>query len=529
VVGKVDPKERIEVTVRLRPRVEDPEWESRVMAMSDAHPKDRAYLTREELVARRGARLEDIAGVGAFAHAHHLTVVEASVPKRTVRLAGTVADLEEAFGVRLKVYQCGGIAHRGRTGFIYVPAALAPSVEGVFGLDNRPFAQAAYRRTRAVRATVGKKAAGRRATFSVLEIAQHYNFPQDLDGAGQCVGLIELNGADEHGRIAGTGYVVSDLKGFFKKIGKPVPAIEAIGVDHGGNRPGVDRIGDSEVTVDIEVVSAIASGAKIAAYFAPDTDAGFIDVLNAALHDEVRRPGVISVSWGSPEDGATEQFLRALNQVLQDAAALGVTVCCETGDYGSSDQPARSRDGVAHVEFPASSPFALACGGSRLVKAGRVVVHETVWNDGDRGGATGGGVSNKFPRPKYQRTTDVPLSPEGNHGRGLPDVAANAAGYRMFFRGKEFHADGTSVVAPLWAGLITLINQRLTLKGGKPVGFLNPVIYGAEGFAAALRDIREGNNDIDGKHMLYHARPGWDPCTGLGSPDGVKLLQVLAP
>src|SRR5207237_10766893 len=112
--------------------------------------------------------------------------------------------------------------------------------------------------------------------------------------------------------------------------------------------------------LDIEVAGAVAPKSKIAVYFAPNTDAGFIDIVNSAVYDTVRKPSVISISWGSSEDRATDQFLNGLNEVLQDAAAMGVTVCCETGDHGSSDESAQSRDGEPHVEFPASSPFALA-------------------------------------------------------------------------------------------------------------------------------------------------------------------------
>ncbi len=262
-------------------------------------------------------------------------------------------------------------------------------------------------------------------------------------------------------------------------------------------------------------------------YFAPDTDAGFIDAVSTALHDAVRKPSVISISWGSSEDGASGQYLKELNRVLQDAAAIGVTVCCETGDYGSSDEPANQRDGMAHTEFPASSPFALACGGTKLIRSGTGIGGEVAWNDSDEGGAGGGGVSNKFPRPWYQSATRIPLSPERKKGRGLPDVAANAAGYMAIVGGKEVPADGTSIVAPLWSGLITLINQGLMAAGGNPVGFLNPLIYDPPDGDEAFNDIVEGNNDIDGKLKKYGAGPGWDACTGIGSPNGEALLKRL--
>jgi kumamolisin len=520
--GRMDPKQRIEVTVRVRSRKADSQWDASVIKMSSKQPSERTYLSREDLAAHRGADPEDLAKVHSFSHAHGLTVVETSIPKRTVRLSGTVTDLSKAFGVRLQMYKAGEVTYRGRTGNIYVPSGLAKVVEGVFGLDNRPFARP---HTRPRTAAQVRKAV---PTFMVPEVAEHYNFPSGLDGRGQCIALIELNSIDAHGNIVGTGYTVADLKAFFRKLGRPVPDISAIGVDGGSNTPGSDQIGDGEVTVDIEMAGTIAPRAKLAVYFAPDTDAGFLDVVNAALYDTVRKPSVMSISWGNPEDGATDQFLKGLNQVLLDAAALGVTVCCETGDYGSSDEPAQLRDGRPHVEFPASSPFVLACGGTRLIGSGRKIRSEVVWNDGDSGGgAGGGGVSNKFPRPPYQSTMNIPLSPQRKKGRGLPDVAGNATDYRMIVGGKEIPASGTSLVAPLWAGLIALINQSLTEKGGNTAGFLNSLLYGVLGARGAFKDIVEGNNDIDGKLNKYSAGPGWDACTGMGSPDGAKLLQAL--
>lgn len=537
VVGKVDPKQHIEVTVRVRSRSADAAWDARVTEMNSKHPSERIYLSREDLAAHRGADPEDLAKIDAFAHAHHLTVIETSIPKRTVRLAGTADNLSQAFGAQLRMFKSKELIYRGRTGPVFVPSKLTKIVEGVLGLDNRPFARPHYRhtfiaahskreRTKLQGRHLGIRKAG--SAFTVPEVAQLYNVPSDLDGTGQCIAIIEMNGIDQHGNITGTGYTVADLEAFFRKLGRPMPDVSAIGVDGGANTPSRGQAGNSEVTVDIDVVGAIAPRAKIAVYFAPDTDAGFIDAVNTALHDTVRRPSVISISWGGPEDGATPQFLKGLNEVFKDATAMGVTVCCETGDYGSSDELAQSRDGQPHVEFPASSPFVLACGGTKLTSSDKRISNEVAWNDGDSGGAGGGGVSNKFPRPKYQATMKIPLSPQGNRGRGLPDVAGNAAGYGMIVGGKEIPVSGTSAVAPLWAGMIALINQSLTEKGGNSVGFLNPLIYDPGG-RGAFNDVVEGNNDIDGKLKKYPATVGWDACTGIGSPDGMKLLQALKP
>ena len=217
-------------------------------------------------------------------------------------------------------------------------------------------------------------------------------------------------------------------------------------------------------------------------------------------------------------------MIEGVHEALQDAALLGVTVCCATGDFGSADMDA-GWDKELHVNFPASDGLVLACGGTELIAANGKIVSERVWNEGREGGAGGGGVSNLFARPPYQAKSRVPKSPKNKIGRGVPDLAGNAAsstGYRLVLRGKNRVIGGTSAVAPLMAGLIARINQRL----GKSVGFINPLLYGVA--SKAFRDITEGNNDIEGKRKgKYTAGSGWDACTGLGVPDGQKLLACL--
>jgi kumamolisin len=229
---------------------------------------------------------------------------------------------------------------------------------------------------------------------------------------------------------------------------------------------------------------------------------------------------VISISWGGPESSWTAQSLQAYDQAFQEAALLGVTVCCAAGDDGSSDGVG---DGQAHVDFPASSPYVLACGGTQLEGSSGAISAEVVWNEGTMGGATGGGISEFFPVPTFQGTADVPpsVNPGGKSGRGVPDVAGDAdpaTGYQIRVDGRQLVFGGTSAVAPLWAGLTALITQHL----GHPVGYLNPLLYSSQlANAGAFHDITTGDNGA------YQARQGWDPCTGVGSPDGAKLMQAL--
>ena len=296
----------------------------------------------------------------------------------------------------------------------------------------------------------------------------------------------------------------------------------AVSVDGGQNAPTGDPNGpDTEVMLDIEVSGAVAPGARIVVYFAPNTDAGFLDAISQAAMDTVNKPSVLSISWGGPESSWTAQSLQSFNSALQSAAAVGVTVCIASGDNGSDDGVG---DGQDHVDFPASSPYALACGGTKLTISGSAISSEVVWNEqASNEGATGGGVSGTFPLPTYQANANVPPSnnPSGFVGRGVPDVAGDAdpaTGYQVQADGQSFAVGGTSAVAPLWAGLIALFNQ----SEGKSLGYLNPALYQNGESGGAFHDITSGNNGD------YSAAAGWDPCTGWGSPNGAALLQALS-
>jgi kumamolisin len=534
-VGPIDPASRAEVTIRLRPKRSAARSVRKALKMAEELPARREYLSREEFAAVCGADAADLRKIDDFARENNLTVVDVNVAARTVRVSGALGDLSAAFGAKLREYECEGVRYRGRTGPLSLPALLTGVVEAVHGLDNRPVAKPHYR----VLGGSKKKASRRPATprnapdgsFRTPELARLYNFPTGLDGGGQCVALIELNDIDQNGKATGTGFEVSDLNTYFRSLGLPLPAVVAIGVDGGANVPGPNPGADGEVALDIEVAGAIAPGAQIAVYFAPNTTAGFIDAVSAALHDAVRKPSIISISWGGPEDSATQQFLDGLQQAFQDAATLGVTVCCASGDNGSADMGIQGWDRKPHADFPASAPFALGCGGTKLTGAGAAISSEVVWNEGRAGGATGGGVSNVFARPRYQSGAGIPKSPAGKTGRGVPDVAGDAdpaTGYQVFVGGEASVFGGTSAVAPLWAGLVALINQRLVSKRSKPVGFLNPLLYGSLAAAGVVNDITKGNNDIDGVlRGVYEAGAGWDACTGLGTPNGAKLLKAL--
>jgi kumamolisin len=260
-------------------------------------------------------------------------------------------------------------------------------------------------------------------------------------------------------------------------------------------------------------------------YFGPNTDQGFIDAIAQAVH-ATPTPIAVSISWGQSEDQWSAQSRTAMDQAFADAAALGVTVTVAAGDNGSSDDP--SGQASVHCDFPASSPNALACGGTKLIgnTSSFAITSEAVWNElASNEGAGGGGVSDVFPLPRYQANAGVPASASGGGtGRGVPDVAGNAdpvTGYLVVVDGRQQPIGGTSAVAPLWAGLIA----RLAQATGKKFGLLQPMLYAGASAGVAgpgFNDIVEGNNGA------YKAGPGWDACTGLGSPNGAALLTLLS-
>jgi kumamolisin len=430
-----------------------------------------------------------------------------------LHLSGTVRDFSRAFNVSLHIYRHPSGLYRGRTGPVYVPGVLDGVVKGVFGLDSRPAAKPHFRRKRQL-GGAWPKAQG--VSYFPNQVAQLYNFPSGVNGAGQCIGIIELGG----------GYTVRDLSLYFQSLGIPMPRVTFVPVAGGRNLPTGNPNGpDGEVMLDIEVAGTVAPGAKIVAYFAPNTNQGFLRAINRAVHDAVNRPSVISISWGGPESSWTQQAMDAFNQAFEAAGQMGVTVCAAAGDGGSSDGvPGR----LAHVDFPASSPYVLACGGTHLESSGGSITAESVWNDGPQGGAGGGGISAQFPLPTWQANSGVPpsINPGGGIDRGLPDLAGNAdenTGYKVRVDGLDTVIGGTSAVAPLTAGLIALINEKL----GSSVGYLNPLLYSKLGPGGAFHDITQGNNDMTGLVGGYNSGPGWDPCSGWGSPDGGAILTGL--
>jgi kumamolisin len=475
-------------------------------------------MSRAELAAAHGADPRDLELVEHYAQKHDLSVVHRSAAERSIVLRGSLSDLLNAFPARVQMYHHSSGTYRERLGEISIPKELEGVITGIFGFDTRRKHRSPNRSK-----IISMSGPGGGNGVAATDFAKRYNFPaqfngQKLDGSGQTIAIIELGG----------GYRSSDLTAYFQEIGAAVPNVSTISVDHAGNQPSTPDSADGEVMLDIEVAGSVAPGANIAVYFAPNAGQGFLDAITAAVHDTERHPDVISISWASPESSLDQQSITAFHEIFTEAASAGITVCVASGDHGTPDEDAQDWDGTSiNVSHPTCDDLVLGCGGTQVDAQGQ----DVVWNDGtpfdpnspDGGGwASGGGISQVIAVPAYQANANLPPAlANGKPGRGVPDIAMSATNYFSRVDSSEGASGGTSAVAPLMAALVALLNQAKQ----KNVGFLNPFLYANA--ATVIHDVTQGTNAITNTAPGYNAGPGWDACTGLGTPDGTAILNAL--
>jgi kumamolisin len=544
-VDQPDGGQRAQVTVVLKSRSSTRERLGTIARMAKQLPRTRRYLTRDELAEQHGSRPDSAKLVADFAALHRLDVVDTSPARRSVVLSGTLDALSSAFGVQFVAQQHSHGTFRAFTGRVRIPARLARHVTAVLGLTDRPM----LRRDATMISAPPSSSAKR---VDPLEMARRYEFPKET-GKGESIGVIALGG----------GFYVDDVQEYLRarsasrpirieEVGsarnRPAPAklihecLKSVGLEQlnakvrivaqgeGIDPPGPTKLTPREVaeftwtleaTMDVELVAALAPGADVVVYFADNTEQGKFEALSRAICDP-DGPSVVSCSWGNEENQFTSQWMDLLDEFFQMAALAGITLCYSSGDDGDG-----TRDGgppCAH--FPASSPHVLACGGT-LASMNGARLQETVWSQrfANQLLESGGGVSGHFTRPAWQATAHVPKRPQirrhdRRHGRGLPDVAAKAnfePGYDVRVVGFDGPlGGGTSAAAPLWAALVARLNEGI----GARCGHLTPLLY-ARRVRGAMRDIVKGSNGA------FTARPGWDACTGWGSPRGRRLLAAL--
>jgi kumamolisin len=529
VIGDVDPQQQIDhVSIYFRSAPTAPPMPDAI-ELSSLPPGQRRYLTHQDVKAILQPDPKVIANFQSYLSEHGITTKAARAPRgaHAMSVTGTVGAFQKAFGVQHKRYAHSTGAYRGRTGPLHIPEEFMPHVQSILGLDNRRIGHSYLR-------AITRRVSSKKQPFVPTALAQLYDFPANLNGAGQTVAILAFNGAiADTGQTAPGGYNLTALQNYFAQLGVAMPQIQNVVVHGPGNTPGDGSDPNDvsgEVMLDIQMVGLLAPGANIVVYFSEFTEVGWVDVIHAVLNDSTNNPHILSISYGNPETASndsdantrgslwTNAAITQTDLAFQLAASSGLSVFVASGDNGSPDG---DNDGLAHADYPASSAFVTGVGGTSLLARNGAILQETVWNDGP-GSASGGGVSDLFSLPSYQENANVPPSVNPGHhiGRGVPDVASVAdpsTGVLIVDNsGTQQQIGGTSAAAPLWAALAARINQGL----GASMGFLNPILY-SQLETGVLHDITKGNNGS------YKAAAGWDACTGFGSPDGNRLLQHL--
>jgi kumamolisin len=470
-VGTVDDDEMVHLTVVLKPAMP---YEPSGGDGSDAFALAARHRTSDKVMQQ----------LARYARKHGLEVRDSDATAHTVKLTGNYRQARDAFRPEsLAVYRHKRRNFVGRAGHLWVPAHLAKEIVAVMGFDQRPIAQPFIQ---------GGPGGATLGSYDPVDVGRIYGFPADVTGRGEVIALIELGGS----------YDEKDVNAYFSsKNIRRTGALKSVkvGTEGAGNVLN-SSLNIEEVQLDIDIAGSIAPGADIVVYFAPNTAGGLRAAIEAATGDPAT--SIVSISWGSAEWHWTRGDKDAIDQAMAKAAST-VTFCVASGDNGSTDP---SDDTLLTTNFPASSPHVLACGGTTLPRVGK----EIAWQKGKN--ASGGGFSDYFDPPSFQSGIVFV-----DH-RGIPDVSANAdldTGYNVRINGADTVRGGTSAAAPLWAGLIALVNEKL----GKRVGFANDRFY--RNRATAFNDIAQGGNG------RWTAVNGWDPVTGLGSPIGGKIVDAL--
>jgi kumamolisin len=517
---RVDDRELVEAIIIVRRRPDGRPLKD-LRYFQTVAPSQRQRLTREEFEEQHGASPRDLDRVVGFLSEQRLQADEINRSSRSIAVRGTAAQFSAAFGVTFYRYKLKQGTYRGYQGFPRLPRPLNAIVEAIVGLDNRPLP---------MRHHTGPNDPFTTLPLTPLRVANLYNFPPG-NGQGETIAIYQSPTS-----ATTPGYTVGDVAATLAGFGGGLVAPTTVDISVAGQKN--SGVSDGETLIDISVASAIAQSALIAVYFTANSAYGVVKCLQQMIHpnraagDPV--PTVISISFGwAPDDDSqhiTDDEYKQLSSLFHDAANLNITVLVSSGDWGVTYSGT-----TAQTSYPASDPWVLACGGTTIGVSSTGMEQEWVWNDG--AGTTGGGISARFDVPAYQSAISLPTSLlNGRKGRGIPDVAGNASnnsGYPVSTVAfpNASTSGGTSVVAPLYAGLMAIINSLLREAGlAYRVGFANPLLYGLS--STVCRDVTAtagpADNSFNGVPG-YPAGSGWDACTGLGTIDGAALLNAFSP
>ena len=466
-----------------------------------ASPQFHRYLTPEQFTEQFGPTRQDYDAVMQFAKSHGLEITATHSNRVLLDVAGQVADIEEAFQVTLRTYP-----HPREQRVFYAPDVepsldLAVPVLHISGLDNYVVPHPMYVKKIPVGNATGPTPAagsGPSGTYMGNDFRAAYVPGAPLNGSGQVVGLLEFD-----------SYYTNDITAYESQAGLPNVPLKNVLLDGFGGTPGYNNV---EVALDIDMAICMAPGlSAVITYEGYLTDS----ILNRMATDNLAKQ--LSASWTYGIDALTEQ-------IFQQFAVQGQSFFNASGDYDAW---------VGYIYPPCDDPYITIVGGTTLTTTGPggSWVSETVWNWGN-GTGSGGGISTTYPIPTWQQGIDM----TANHGstamRNIPDVALTADNvFVIADDGFSYSIGGTSAATPLWAGFIALVNQQAVASGNSLVGFINPAIYliGVEpDYASAFHDITTGNNVWYYSSDLFYAVPGYDLCTGWGTPAGTNLIKALA-
>lgn len=467
------------------------------------------YLTPEQFAAEFCPTLTEYAAVVAFARTNGFEITATHPNRMLLDVSASVADIEKAFHVHLRLYP-----HPTEARNFYAPDR-EPVVDSAVPLlhisglsDFRVPRPASLHAIEAGKGSVPQPNAGSGPgnTYRGGDFRAAYANGVTLTGAGQSVGLLQFD-----------GYYPSDITNYASRANIPfVPVVNVLLDDFDGT-PGTNS---AEVSLDIEMVTSMAPGlSRIISYEAgpggnPD------DILNRMATDNLAKQ--LSGSWSYGTDATTEQ-------IFQEFAAQGQSYFNASGDNGAY---------AGAVDTPSDDPYITIVGGTTLSTSGPAGswTAETAWNwASTRGGngATGGGSSTTYSIPSWQQPVSMATNGGSLSKRNLPDVAMAADNiWVLYGNGQSGAFGGTSCATPLWAGLMALANQQAASAGQPSVGFINPAVYAlclGSGYSTNFHDITTGNNTNSSSPNNFFAVPGYDLCTGWGTPIGANLINSLAP
>jgi hypothetical protein len=511
---------QIAVSLPLRNRAELAEMNRRLYNPAD--PLFGKYLTPQQFEERFGATQADYDAVVAFLRSRGLVVSNNATGRNLILASGSTAKIQAALAVKINKYKLPhGAEAYANAGEPIVPSEIASKIIGVIGLDNLATRHPHISRPnllspRIVPHVIGSGPFG---GLTPTDIKTAYKITQgSLDGDGQTVGLLELD-----------GYIHSDIKAYTDKYDLGDADLEDVLLNGFNGAP--TSINTEEVVLDIEMIKAIAPKAKILVYEAANTAPNFVAILN-----EMARTGkarIISISWGNAENEMTLSEVQTEHDIFERMVNAGQAVYAASGDDGAFGDTNRGNPTLVVADDPAAQSNVVAVGGTTLKVTGKggEYVSETTWNDiAVRAGSGGGGISQYWPKPDFQKGIGSTLDK-----RELPDVSLNSSpltGYSYYATipggaGKFLVGGGTSFAAPLWAAFHALVNQQRVSLGSNELGFPNPQIYsiaGSNKYVDTFHDIKDSSTN-----GFYAATAGFDDATGWGTPIGDNLLNALAP